>query len=91
MAACGDGEGGCRSSPVPANEVGSVGLRLCGFGEIDTFNRAFRRRFGGTPSALREGTLILTADFVFVRDPGRREPHTRKAESPRHCCRGEPR
>lgn len=39
----------------PASEaitIGDIAQRV-GFGEITTFNRAFRRRFGDTPSALR--------------------------------------
>lgn len=39
----------------PANEaikIGDIAQRV-GFGEITTFNRAFRRRFGDTPSGMR--------------------------------------
>lgn len=35
-----------------ATRIGDIAQRV-GFGEITTFNRAFRRRFGETPSALR--------------------------------------
>ena len=48
---------------APAHADKTIGdiAHSVGYGEISTFNRAFRRRFGDTPSALRSGTRRMDA------------------------------
>lgn len=43
-----------RSSPHADRPIGEIAF-ACGFGDLSYFNRTFRRRYGATPSDVREG------------------------------------
>jgi AraC-like DNA-binding protein len=46
--------------PFLRNAAGAIAFDV-GFGDLSTFNHAFRRRFGMTPSELRQNTATVQA------------------------------
>jgi AraC-like DNA-binding protein len=62
-----------------ASRIGDVAERV-GYGDVSTFNRAFRRVYGATPSDVRVQAMIASGAIGVKRDAHRRgAPVTKKA------------
>jgi AraC-like DNA-binding protein len=49
------------TDPVSSDKVAVIAFD-CGFNDLGTFNRAFRRRFGETPTAVRAAAVVAPAN-----------------------------